>query len=451
MDKMYIPKQSKSNSYKGNRTIQKTASKVKPIATQPHPGIIMARARANPNTLTFENIMQLQKSIGNKAVGQFIAGIGQSQKPVKDEELLQKKSKKENKTDLPAPLKTGLEALSNIDMSDVKVHYNSGKPEEVGALAFTQGNDIHIAPGQEKHLPHEGWHAVQQKQGRVRETSQMKTGIAVNDNEELEKEADLMGKKALTTQENNTGKKKVQGKKNDVIQKKEKSYKNDTIRITSNGFLNTFIGSDGWYIKNLNDKEYLAIQILKVIPIASTVESIQEGDWLTVAVDAALTLAGPVAKGAESAVLIAKNGKNAYKAATTAKDIFKISEKVKKSVKRIENGKLVYDSIEIGQNVYKNVVVSSEDTRMKKNDLVLKMIAHSYTKTQYVDSKTLEVKKKSKLTVIDFGEDTYATRDALKWCVNTYSEIVYTGKVKSDDLGISEFLYKEILNMQASK
>ena len=78
-------------------------------------------------------------------------------------------------------LQAGLEKLSGVDLSDVKVHQNSDKPQQVGALAYTQGNDIHIAPGQEKHLPHEGWHAVQQKQGRVKPTLQMKSGEKVND------------------------------------------------------------------------------------------------------------------------------------------------------------------------------------------------------------------------------------------------------------------------------
>src|SRR6185369_4866685 len=56
---------------------------------------------------------------------------------------------------------------------------------------------IYIAPGQERHLPHEAWHVVQQKQGRVQPTMQMKTGVPVNDNAGLEHEADVLGEKAL--------------------------------------------------------------------------------------------------------------------------------------------------------------------------------------------------------------------------------------------------------------
>ncbi|ERJ59851.1 eCIS core domain-containing protein [Sphingobacterium paucimobilis] len=101
-----------------------------------------------------------------------------------------------NSTGLPDNLKNGIESLSGYSMDDVKVHYNSVKPAQLQAHAYAQGTDIHVAPGQEKHLPHEAWHVVQQKQGRVKPTLQMKGNIAVNDNEALEKEADVMGAKA---------------------------------------------------------------------------------------------------------------------------------------------------------------------------------------------------------------------------------------------------------------
>ncbi len=98
---------------------------------------------------------------------------------------------------LPGNLKSGIEQLSGYSMDDVKVHYNSSQPAQLQALAYAQGTDIHIAPGQEKHLPHEAWHVAQQKQGRVKPTLQMKTGVPVNDDAGLENEADVMGAKAL--------------------------------------------------------------------------------------------------------------------------------------------------------------------------------------------------------------------------------------------------------------
>lgn len=104
---------------------------------------------------------------------------------------------KKNETGLPDKLKAGVENLSGYRMDDVKVHYNSDKPAKVNAYAYTQGTDIHVAPGQERHLPHEAWHVVQQKEGRVKPTLQLK-GIQVNDDKGLEHEADVMGAKAFS-------------------------------------------------------------------------------------------------------------------------------------------------------------------------------------------------------------------------------------------------------------
>jgi hypothetical protein len=105
--------------------------------------------------------------------------------------------KKENNTGLPDNLKTGMENLSGMSLDDVKVHRNSEKPAQLQAHAYAQDTDIHLGPGQEKHLPHEAWHVVQQKQGRVKPTMQMKGNVNVNDDASLENEADVMGSKAL--------------------------------------------------------------------------------------------------------------------------------------------------------------------------------------------------------------------------------------------------------------
>jgi len=102
---------------------------------------------------------------------------------------------KPNNTGLPDNLKAGVESLSGFSMDDVKVHYNLDKPATVQALAYTQGTDIHVAPGQEQHLPHEAWHVAQQMAGRVEPTTEV-GGMPVNDNVALEHEADVMGAKA---------------------------------------------------------------------------------------------------------------------------------------------------------------------------------------------------------------------------------------------------------------
>ena len=117
-----------------------------------------------------------------------------------DEEGLQMKAdtvfqQKPNNTGLPDNLKAGVESLSGFSMDDVKVHYNSSQPATVQALAYTQGMDIHVAPGQERHLPHEAWHVAQQLAGRVEPTTEV-GGMPVNDNIGLEHEADVMGARA---------------------------------------------------------------------------------------------------------------------------------------------------------------------------------------------------------------------------------------------------------------
>jgi hypothetical protein len=85
---------------------------------------------------------------------------------------------KPNNTGLPNQLKTGIESLSGMSMDHVKVHYNSSKPAQLQAHAYAQGSEIHVAPGQEQHLPHEAWHVVQQAQGRVTPTTQLKGDLS---------------------------------------------------------------------------------------------------------------------------------------------------------------------------------------------------------------------------------------------------------------------------------
>ena len=100
-----------------------------------------------------------------------------------------------NSTGLPDDLKSGLESLSGFNLNDVQVNYNSPEPAKIGAHAVTQGRAIHVAPGQQEHVNHEGWHVVQQLQNRVRPTTQI-GNVQVNDDSNLEREADRMGARA---------------------------------------------------------------------------------------------------------------------------------------------------------------------------------------------------------------------------------------------------------------
>jgi len=166
----------------------------------------------------------------NKNVTQFKDKRSESVAQMKFQEMADSYSgeqahpiqKKENNTGLPDGLKSGVENLSGHSMDDVKVHYNSDKPAQLNAHAYAQGTNIHVASGQEKHLPHEAWHVVQQKQGRVKPTVQAK-GVQINDDKGLEKEADTMGSKAVQSM-----KAPIQGKFNS--QHKESSFQSSLIQ-----------------------------------------------------------------------------------------------------------------------------------------------------------------------------------------------------------------------------
>jgi hypothetical protein len=117
-----------------------------------------------------------------------------------DEDLMQPKlspvqRREPNATGMPDSLKQGVESLSGLSLDQVRVHYNSSKPAQMQALAYAQGTDIHLGPGQQQHLPHEAWHVVQQMEGRVPVLRQL-AGQPLNDDPGLEGEADRMGQAA---------------------------------------------------------------------------------------------------------------------------------------------------------------------------------------------------------------------------------------------------------------
>jgi hypothetical protein len=165
------------------------------------PSPLIQRTQIDARSLSTGNVLQLQRTLGNQAMGRLVTGARTLQKTADDHSAAHRAgSEKESKTGLPSTLKAGAEHLSGMALDDVKVHYDSDKPAQVQAFAYTQGTEIHIAPGQERHLPHEAWHVVQQAQGRVRPTMQMKGGVQVNDDSGLEHEADVMGARALRMQ-----------------------------------------------------------------------------------------------------------------------------------------------------------------------------------------------------------------------------------------------------------
>lgn len=100
-----------------------------------------------------------------------------------------KRESSANNTGIPNAMKEKFEQRSGISFDDVRVHYNSSKPVQFQALAYTQGNQIYVGPGQEKHLAHELGHIVQQKQGIVKPTGYL-NGIPLNNDPALEEDAD---------------------------------------------------------------------------------------------------------------------------------------------------------------------------------------------------------------------------------------------------------------------
>jgi len=93
---------------------------------------------------------------------------------------------------LPEQLQTKIEATSGHSLAGVRVFRDSSEPVQLHAHAFTRGTDIHLAPGQERHLAHEAWHVVQQLDGRVQADSTV-GDVGVNTSSTLEQEADRMG------------------------------------------------------------------------------------------------------------------------------------------------------------------------------------------------------------------------------------------------------------------
>lgn len=149
---------------------------------------------ARSDAIHYSPRMVAQRHQVNALFGGAVKPQGDSVSPA--EASPAQREKKANHTGLPDQLKSGIESLSDMSMDHVQVHYNSDKPAQLQAHAYAKGSDIFLAPGQERYLPHEPWHVVQQAQGRVRPTLQMKGETSVNDEQSLEHEADLMGAKA---------------------------------------------------------------------------------------------------------------------------------------------------------------------------------------------------------------------------------------------------------------
>ncbi len=163
-------------------------------------GTLMAKHYGNMIMYYTQNQHQTDKQGGHDTARQTLAAARLANTPLmqrrKNEQAGLIPPRQSNQTGLPDNLKSGMENLSGMSLDHVRVHRNSAKPAAVQAHAYAQGNEIHLAGGQEHHLPHELGHVVQQLQGRVKPTINV-GGAAVNDDAGLESEATAMGAMAL--------------------------------------------------------------------------------------------------------------------------------------------------------------------------------------------------------------------------------------------------------------
>jgi len=166
-----------------------TAAEVESRARRTKPTAAAVRASAGPDRVSPDAVPALQAQVdrsprmgAQRATLQRV-GAGAADPPA-------------DSGDLPGGLRASMEAASGVDLSGVRVHRQSSEPHEVGASAFAAGDEIHLAPGQDRHLPHEAWHVVQQRQGRVAPTRTLENGVRINDDPALEREADEMGARA---------------------------------------------------------------------------------------------------------------------------------------------------------------------------------------------------------------------------------------------------------------
>ncbi len=103
---------------------------------------------------------------------------------------------------LPSEVQAKMEHAFSADFSSVRIH-EGPHVAALGALAYTQGAEVHFAPGQyaphtekgQELLGHELAHTLQQAQGRVAATGQAK-GLPINADVSLEREADEQGARA---------------------------------------------------------------------------------------------------------------------------------------------------------------------------------------------------------------------------------------------------------------
>ena len=125
---------------------------------------------------------------------------------------------------LPDKVQAKMENSFGQDFSSVSVHKESSSAQDIHAKAYTQGNEVHFAPGEynpesqsgQELIGHELTHVVQQREGKVGAGDVHGKGLEINQDAGLENEADELGK--LASQGKNA---QVQGLGNGIQRKEE--------------------------------------------------------------------------------------------------------------------------------------------------------------------------------------------------------------------------------------
>lgn len=136
----------------------------------------------------------------------FEAAVSNSPEMLEDltwQNSIYQQEKQTNQTGIPDATKLALEQQTGLDLSEVRVHYNSDKPALVHALAYTEGLNIYLASGAEDYLEHELWHVIQQMRGEVSAT-EIIGGKQVDTSPTKEIEADEQAQQIQSTTTNET-------------------------------------------------------------------------------------------------------------------------------------------------------------------------------------------------------------------------------------------------------
>lgn len=143
------------------------------------------KTKANPDLLKYKPNLGVPES-------------GITQKKEAKENPVSKSNRSPSKDKMPEDVQSKMEQSFGTSFNDVNIHTNDKSATDLGALAYTQGNNVHFAPGQynpeskqgQELLGHELTHVVQQKQGRVKSPNigDMQSTVVRKSEKQLKKE-----------------------------------------------------------------------------------------------------------------------------------------------------------------------------------------------------------------------------------------------------------------------